>query len=137
MLTAPRTTVVDTIKLFIENNADELAKTMRFADFVAINDSEARQLAGVPSIANAAAALLGRGVLSAIIKLGEYGAVLKSGTDHFVAPGYPLEKVVDPTGAGDAFAGAFSGFLDASETVDKGTIRQAMVYASARGVLHR
>ena len=131
MLSNPRTTVIDTIKLFIDNDRDELNKTMRAADYIAINDSEARELTGTASIASAATSLLESGVQSAIIKLGEYGAVIKTATDHFVAAGYPLEKVIDPTGAGDAFAGGFSGYLDSVETIDKATIRQAIVYASA------
>ena len=57
--------------------------------------------------------------------------MLKTPSDHFVAAGYPLDEVVDPTGAGDAFAGGFSGFLDAAETIDRRTLRQAVVYASA------
>lgn len=131
MLDDPRSTVVDTIKLFIDNDRDELQKTMRAADYIAINDGEARELAGKATVASAAAALLGQGVRSAIIKLGEYGAMLKSANDHFVAAGYPLDEVVDPTGAGDAFAGGFSGYLDAAESIDTKTVRQAMIYASA------
>ena len=131
MLSDARTTVIDTIKLFIENDRDELNQTMSQADYVAINESEARQLTETQSIAAAARALLGQGVRSVIIKLGEYGAVFKSPTDHFVAAGYPIDDVVDPTGAGDAFAGGFSGYLDAAEAIDQRTLRKAIVYASA------
>lgn len=131
MLDDPRSTVIDTIKLFIDNDRDELRKTMRVADYIAFNEGEARELTGMVSVAAAAATLLEQGVRSAIIKLGEYGAMLKSPTDHFVAAGYPLDEVIDPTGAGDAFAGGFSGYLDAAETIDDATVRRAMIYASA------
>jgi sugar/nucleoside kinase (ribokinase family) len=64
------------------------------------------------------------------VKLGEYGAAVASETDYFVAPGYPLEEVVDPTGAGDAFAGGFTGYLDTVPGVTPAEIRRAVIYGS-------
>lgn len=130
-LAAPRTTMVDTIKFFIDSAPDELKETLRHADFVALNESEAREIAATPSIARAGRALLASGVRGAVIKLGEYGAALISGDDYFVAPGYPLEDVVDPTGAGDAFAGGFMGYLDTVAVVNAAEVRRAVVYGSA------
>lgn len=127
----PRSTMVDTIKFYIESAVDELRKTMQVADFVALNESEARELAGTPSIARAGRALLAGGVKGALIKLGEYGAAYISADDYFVAPGYPLKEVVDPTGAGDAFAGGFMGYLDSIATVTRGEVRRAIIYGSA------
>lgn len=129
-LVAPRATMVDTIKFFIDTEPGEFRTTMGSATFVSINDSEARELAGVPSVARAARALLGYGCRGVVVKLGEYGAAYASNGEYFVAPGYPLEEVIDPTGAGDAFAGAFLGFLDAADDMTPTQIRRAMVYAS-------
>lgn len=130
-LSSPRSTMVDTIKFFIDGALAELKETLRHADFVALNEGEAREIAGTPSIARAGRNLLASGVQGVIIKLGEYGAALISEDDYFVAPGYPLEEVVDPTGAGDAFAGAFMGFLDTVGTVNSAEVRRAVVYGSA------
>lgn len=129
-LTAPRATMVDTIKFFIDSAPEELRKAMGEADFVALNESEARELAQTPSIARAGRALLANGVKGAIIKLGEYGAAYICDDDYFVAPGYPLDEVIDPTGAGDAFAGGFMGYLDSTAAVSAGEVRRAMIYGS-------
>lgn len=130
MVPGARAKMVDTIKFFIDGARDELMKAIRTADFVSINESEARELAGMPSIARAGRALLNGGTKAVIIKLGEYGAAYISGEDYFVAPGYPLEEVVDPTGAGDAFAGGFMGYLDSVGAIDQQTIRRAIIYGS-------
>ncbi len=129
-LDAPKLTLVDTIKMFIDETPADLRETMRVADFVTLNESEARELAKLPSIARAGRSLVQDGVKSVIIKLGEFGAALISGQEYFVAPGYPLEEVVDPTGAGDSFAGAFMGYLDSVNQVTPGEIRRAMIYGS-------
>ncbi len=129
-LPAARTTMVDTIKFYIENAREDVFRTMSEADFVAVNESEARELARTPSIARAGRTLLAQGPKGVIVKLGEYGAAFVSSEDYFVAPGYPLEEVVDPTGAGDAFAGGFMGYLDSVETVTTAEIRRAIIYGS-------
>lgn len=130
-LDRPRATMVDTIKFYIDGALSELRETMRHVDFVALNETEARELAHTPSIARAGRALLAEGVRGAIIKLGEYGAAFMSEDDYFVAPGYPLEEVVDPTGAGDAFAGGFMGYLDSVEAINAAEVRRAVIYGSA------
>jgi sugar/nucleoside kinase (ribokinase family) len=129
-LDQPRVSLVDTIKMFIDENREELRETIRLADFVTLNESEARELAGTPSIARAGRRLVADGVRGAIIKLGEYGAAFSSGEDYFVAPGYPLEEVIDPTGAGDAFAGGFLGYLDTVPDVNSVEVRRAIIYGS-------
>lgn len=129
-LEAPRVTLVDTIKMFIDEAQDELLTTLRQADIVAINESEARMLARRPSIAQAGRALVADGARNVIVKLGEYGAAFMSGEDYFVAPGYPLEELVDPTGAGDAFAGGLMGYLDTVPGITATEIRRAIVYGS-------
>ncbi len=129
-LEGPRASMVDTIKLYIDAAGEEFRTTIGAADFVAINDSEARMLAGTASIAKASSVLLETGTKGVVIKLGEYGAAYRSGDDYFVAPGYPLEDVIDPTGAGDAFAGGFMGFLDSVAEITPAAIRRAIVYGS-------
>jgi len=125
-----RSSMVDTIKFYIDTARAELMETMSSADFVSINESEARELAETPSIARAGRKLLQGGPRGVIIKLGEFGAAYISADDYFVAPGYPLDDVVDPTGAGDAFAGGFMGYLDSVPEVNGREIRRAMIYGS-------
>ncbi len=122
--------MADTIQLFIDTALESLWETFREVDFVSVNESEARQLTGAPSVARAARELLKRGPRGAIVKLGEYGAIFAGDGEYFMLPGYPLEEVVDPTGAGDAFAGAFLGCLDAAGDLSPRSIRRAIVYAS-------
>jgi len=106
-----------------------LRRTINQADFVTLNESEVRELAhsrasrerGGPG---------SNGVKGVIVKLGEYGRRFVSGEDYFVAPGYPLEDVIDPTGAGDAFAGGFLGYLDTVPQVTQREIRRAIIYGS-------
>ena len=129
-LESPKVTLVDTIKMFIDANREELRHTMRLADFVTLNESEARELAQTPSIARAGRSLVAQGAKGVVIKLGEYGAAFASGEDYFVAPGYPLEEVIDPTGAGDAFAGGFLGYLDTVPEITAAEIRRAIIYGS-------
>ena len=130
-LSAPRATMVDTIKFFIDGSPAELRETMRHADFVALNEGEAREIARTPSIANAGRKLVAGGAKAVLIKLGEYGAAYMSADDYFVAPGYPLDEVVDPTGAGDAFAGGFMGHLDCVPVINPTEVRRAVIYGSA------
>ncbi|MGE3076405.1 MAG: PfkB family carbohydrate kinase [Dehalococcoidia bacterium] len=125
-----RSMMVDTIKFYMDTVPAELRNTMAAADFISINESEARELADTASIARAGRRLLEGGVGGVIIKLGEFGAAYVSGEDYFVAPGYPLEEVVDPTGAGDAFAGGFMGYLDSVKEITTSEIRRAMIYGS-------
>ena len=125
-----RAAMVDTIKFYIDNSRDDVWKAMTAADFVSINESEARDLASSPSIARAGRKLLERGARAVIVKLGEFGAAFISGEEYFVAPGFPLEEVVDPTGAGDAFAGGFMGYLDSVPRITSREIRRAMIYGS-------
>ncbi len=129
-LTGPRLTMVDTIKYYIDTALDDVRKTFAAADVVCINEGEARELANTPSIARAARLLLAAGPKGVIVKLGEYGAAYASGEDYFVAPGYPLEEVIDPTGAGDAFAGALMGYLDGQPVIDRAAVRRAIIYGS-------
>jgi sugar/nucleoside kinase (ribokinase family) len=129
----------DTMNLWIANARDELLETIREWDFLLINDGEAAQLSGERNLRRAAAKILTMGPRTLVIKRGEYGAVLFQGDAHFMAPGYLLENVFDPTGAGDCFAGGFIGYLagrgvqpDAGQ-VDFAELRRAVIYGSVMG----
>ena len=113
----------------------ELLETIKQWDFLLINDSEARQLSGEPNIRRAAAKILTMGPKILVIKRGEFGAILFHGDRHFIAPGYLLEEVFDPTGAGDCFAGGFIGYLAGREisSVDFAELRRAVIYGSVMG----
>src|ERR1051325_9354597 len=101
----------DTMNYWISDYRDELLATIAEWDFLLINDSEAKMLSGENNLRRAAARILDLGPDTLVIKRGEYGAVLFRKDGHFMAPGYLLEEVFDPTGAGDSFAGGFIGYL--------------------------
>lgn len=129
-LTAPRATMVDTIEMYATTMREAVLETMAGATFVSVNDAEARQLTGESGVARAGRALLAKGARAVVVKLGEYGAVCLGGGDYFAAPAYPLAEVVDPTGAGDAFAGGFLGSLDRAPAVTPAAVRRAVVHGS-------
>ncbi len=106
--------------------------TIRDWDFLLINDSEARQLSGQHNLRRAAEVILGMGPRLLVVKRGEYGAVLFSRDGYFSVPGYLLESVVDPTGAGDSFAGGFIGYL-AQQGVDPRAGRDRSEAVAQRG----
>jgi sugar/nucleoside kinase (ribokinase family) len=117
----------------------ELLETLKGWDFLLINDGEARLLSGQSNLRRAAAGIQAMGPRALVVKRGEYGAVLLRGGCHFMAPGYLLEEVFDPTGAGDCFAGGFMGYLagrgvalDGAE-VDFADLRRAVIYGSIMG----
>ncbi len=129
-LTAPRATMVDTIEGYVHRAREAVLETMAEAAFVSVNDAEARQLTGEHGVARAGRALLAKGARAAIVKLGEYGAVCLHGGDYFAVPAWPLAEVVDPTGAGDAFAGGFLGSLDRAPDLSAAAVRRAVVHGS-------
>ena len=138
--TSRRFVAGDTMNYWIEGTPDELAGTIQHWDAILINDEEARQLSGEDNLRAAAKAIQAMGPTSVVIKRGEYGAALFDGDDCFVAPAYPLKDLVDPTGAGDAFAGGFMGWLDrcgtdrlATPKVWQQQLRRAVVYGSIMG----
>lgn len=131
----------DTMNYWIRDHRDELAATIREWDFLLINDSEARMLAGEYNLRRAAEKILAMGPHTLVIKRGEYGAILFQGGDHFMVPGFLLEDVFDPTGAGDCFAGGFIGYLaergidPARGNIDHQELRRAVIYGSVMGSL--
>jgi len=136
--TGPRFVGGDTMNFWIEGTLDELKETIRDWDFILINDGEARQLSGEYNLRRAAKVIQDLGPQTVVIKRGEYGAILFRPEGHFIAPGFLLESVFDPTGAGDCFAGGFMGYLTAEGVTDLGQathpqLRQAMIYGSVMG----
>jgi len=129
----------DTMNYWIADFRGELLKTIAEWDFLLINDGEARMLSGEYNLKKAAAKIMAMGPGTLVIKRGEYGAILWRRDGHFMVPGYLLEDVFDPTGAGDCFAGGFMGYLAGqgidlrSGSVDHNEIRRAVIYGSVMG----
>jgi sugar/nucleoside kinase (ribokinase family) len=124
---SPGLVCADTMNYWISSKREKLQKLLARVDVLLVNDAEARQLAGEANVMKAAAAIERMGARSVCIKRGEYGALLVSGGEAFYAPAYPVSDVVDPTGAGDTFAGGFLGLLDRSGAADLRALRQAVV----------
>jgi sugar/nucleoside kinase (ribokinase family) len=129
----------DTMNYWISDYRDQLLTTIADWDFLLINDSEAKMLSDETNLRRAAAKILDMGPHTLVIKRGEYGAVLFRRDCHFMAPGYLLEEVFDPTGAGDCFAGGFIGYLAGQGINPKGgkidvaELRRAVIYGSVMG----
>ncbi len=124
---------MDSMNLWIETTPTELRNVLGRVDIVKIDDSEARDLAGVYNLRKAAAAIQGLGPRMLIATRGSHGAMLFTPQDIFSAPAFPLEDERDPTGAGDCFAGGFFGYLAQAETIDSDTLRRAMIFGSVMG----
>jgi sugar/nucleoside kinase (ribokinase family) len=129
----PKFVACDTMNLWIEIKRTRLLELLGRVDLLMVNDAEARQLAGTSNLSRAARWIMDRGPRYLIIKKGEHGAILFTPQSVFFAPGYPLEDVFDPTGAGDAFAGGFMGHLAQCGRVDDGDLRRAVIYGSVLG----
>ena len=129
----PRFVACDTMNLWIEIKRDRLLDLLKRVDLLLVNDAEARQLSGDFNLSRAARWIMDRGPRYLIIKKGEHGAILFTPQSTFFAPGFPLEEVFDPTGAGDAFAGGFMGHLAQCGRLDDGDLRRAVIYGSVLG----
>ncbi len=129
----PELVACDTMNYWIQSKRDALMDLMSRIDILMVNDSEARELSGDWNIYRAARWILEQGPSMAVIKQGEYGAVLVDKDSTFYVPAYPLEEIFDPTGAGDAFAGGFMAHLARTGDVSSHNVRRAMVYGSAMG----
>lgn len=128
---APKFVAADTMNFWITGERKKLGEVLSKIDTLMINDEELRQLAEIHNIRRAAAAVLKLGPKRLIVKRGEYGAMLFDADGVFFTPAYPLEDEVDPTGAGDSFAGALLGYLAAAGTLDGSTLRRGLTLASA------
>jgi sugar/nucleoside kinase (ribokinase family) len=126
---------LDSMNFWLESARERLITAIGEVDCLLLNDAELRELTGEPNLTRAARAAMELGPRVVVAKRGEYGAALFSGEEFFVIPGYLLEDVRDPTGAGDSFAGGFLGYLDSRRAagepiLDHAVLRQAMAYGS-------
>ena len=131
---APQVVASDTIELWIRAKRERLLEVLRRVDIFFVNDEEAKLLAQTPHLPRAARWLLNHGPRIVIIKKGEHGSMLCHGRHWFFAPAYPLEEIVDPTGAGDTFAGGVLGYLARAgwqHASHEPTLRRAVVHGAA------
>jgi ribokinase len=124
-LDSPEIIMLDTMNFWIENQKETLLKAIKMSDILILNDGEARQLFETPNLIKAGKDALELGLKAVIIKKGEHGSLLFTPEEFFNCPGYPLETLIDPTGCGDSFGGAFIGYYSKYNDM-----RKAMVYAS-------
>lgn len=129
-LDRPRLVVADTMNLWIANEKPELLKLLKRIDGLVLNDGEARMLTGERNLILGARAVLEMGPKFVVIKKGEHGCLLATARETFVLPAYPAEQVVDPTGAGDSFAGGMMGYLATQGTHSAGTLKRALAYGT-------
>lgn len=126
----PAFVVADTMNLWIDIKKDDLHKLLARVDGVVLNDEEARMLTGEKNLIRAARKVLTYGPRYVILKKGEHGAFLIGEDAHFSLPAYPVDQVVDPTGAGDCFAGGFMGYVASTQSIEPRTLRRAMLYGT-------
>lgn len=127
---SPTAVALDTMNYWIEHSRDALLRVMSKVDIVSVNEGEARQLCETFSIVRAAREILALGPRVLVVKRGEHGASLFTRESSFWAPAFPVEDVVDPTGAGDTFAGGFMGYLAECGTVDGPSLRRAVLHGT-------
>jgi sugar/nucleoside kinase (ribokinase family) len=127
-----RFVAMDSMNYWIDSARDALERTIRSVDCLILNDEELEQLTGAPNTPAAAEELLGWGLKAVVAKLGKYGAALYSEDGFFALPAYPLARVVDPTGAGDSFAGGFVGYVAAQgdEPIGHDLLARGMAYGT-------
>ncbi len=123
--------ILDTMNFWMDNTLEDLMQVIKRVDILTINDEEARQLTNESSLVVAARKIYAMGPKYVVIKKGEHGALLFNEENVFFAPALPLEEVFDPTGAGDTFAGGFSGFLTKTNDFSFENMKKAVIYGSA------
>ena len=128
---SPKLIVLDTMNFWMNSALDELMQVIAKVDVITINDEEARQLSGEYSLVKAAHKIMEMGPKYVVIKKGEHGALLFAEEDVFFAPALPLEEVFDPTGAGDTFAGGFTGYLAKIGDYSYDNMKNAIIVGSA------
>lgn len=126
----PKLVVLDTMNFWMDCALPELLDVIKRVDVITINDEEARQLSGEYSLVKAALKIHAMGPKYVVIKKGEHGALLFHDTQIFFAPALPLEEVFDPTGAGDTFAGGFTGYITQSENISFENMKNAIIHGS-------
>jgi len=129
-ITRPRLVVGDTMNFWISGKMDSLRTTMKLLDVLILNDAEAREMTREANLIRAAKAIIRMGPKIVVIKKGEHGAMMVTEQTIFSAPAYPLETINDPTGAGDAFAGGFTGWIARTDDLSENNIKRAVIYGS-------
>jgi sugar/nucleoside kinase (ribokinase family) len=132
---APRFCVADTMDLWIERERDGLLELLRRIDGLIVNDSEVKQLTGKTNLIQAGRASLALGPKLVIVKKGEHGCFVFSNFFHYALPAYPTETVLDPTGAGDSFAGGFMGYLATCDSISLWNMKRAVAYGTVTASL--
>ena len=127
----PKLVVLDTMNFWMDHARESLDNVIAKVDVISINDEEARQLTDQYSLVKAAQMIHEMGPKYVIIKKGEHGALLFHNNEIFCAPALPLEEVFDPTGAGDSFAGGFTGYLTQTDDISFSNMKSAIIYGSA------
>jgi sugar/nucleoside kinase (ribokinase family) len=126
----PKMVVLDTMNFWMDIALDDLKKVISKVDVITINDEEARQLSGAYSLLNASKIIMEMGPKYVVIKKGEHGALIFYKDEMFYAPAMPLAEVFDPTGAGDTFAGGFTGYLAKTRDYSFESMKRAIIYGS-------
>ena len=129
----PDFVMCDTISHWIQKGREDVIQILRSVNAAIMNDEEARKLTGTYSLVGCARMIAGWGARHVIIKKGAHGSILFSGGQIFPLPAYPVETVMDPTGAGDSFAGALMGYLASTGSVDLASLRRACIYGNVMG----
>jgi len=129
----PKLIACDTMNFWIQSRRPDIIELLKYVDLMTLNDSEARQLTEKANLVQAAQWIMARGPRHVIIKKGEHGAFMFTANSIFFAPAFPLESVFDPTGAGDAFAGGFIGYLAATDDLSEANMRRAVIFGSVMG----
>ena len=128
---APKFVAMDTMNFWISGMLPELKETLKHVDLLVINDQEVLELSGETHLEEGAKAVLNMGPKALIIKKGQYGATLYTENGYFWAPPFPVSLVKDPTGAGDAFAGGFMGYLAMTDDLSEANMRRAILFGTA------
>ncbi len=129
-LQQPQLVLADTMNYWIQSKREEVLEILRQVRMLIINEEEAREITGEALTHKAARAILSLGPETVVVKQGEHGAFLQSSEEYFSCPAFPIESVVDPTGAGDSFAGGFVGALARMGRVSDRNLRRAVVYGA-------
>tara|TARA_B100001057_G_scaffold221813_1_gene222212 strand:+ start:170 stop:1078 length:909 start_codon:yes stop_codon:yes gene_type:complete len=122
--------ILDTMNFWMENTLNELVSVIKKVNLIIINDEEAKQLTSEKNIFKAAEKILETGPSKVIIKKGEHGSVYFDGKNNYLLPAYPVTSLIDPTGAGDSFAGGIAGFLSTKKKIGFEEIKEAMLYGT-------
>lgn len=124
---SPKLVILDTMNFWIEHKLTQLKQVLNSVDILIVNDQEIRQLTGDYNLISAISKAITLGPKRIIVKKGEHGAIMYDGKDFYMFPAYPLTSLIDPTGAGDSFAGAFAGYLSIQSDITTESYKQAII----------